>query len=133
MIILFHLILIHNDVPIDTDLDRLSSHQIKLHGQRIELGEIERCLLDTLVAACAVIRWNDDHSVAYVQASDINEKQLREHCQLHLPSHMIPSRCIILDKLLLNSNGKIDRKQLSTPNFALLSLSSNQDQHGATN
>ncbi|CAF4232626.1 unnamed protein product, partial [Adineta steineri] len=44
--------------------------QIKLHGQRIELGEIERCLLNiTSISACVVIKWNDDHLVAYVQSS----------------------------------------------------------------
>src|SRR5205085_11547665 len=48
-------------------------HQIKLHGQRIELGEIEQCLLDTSISACVVIKWDDDHLVAYVQSSDINE------------------------------------------------------------
>ena len=46
-------------------------HQIKLHGQRIELGEIERCLLNTSISACVVMKWGDDHLVAYVQSSDI--------------------------------------------------------------
>ena len=41
--------------------------QIKLHGQRIELGEIERCLFDTSISGCVVIKWGDDHLVAYVQ------------------------------------------------------------------
>ena len=95
-------------------------HQIKLHGQRIELGEIERCLLNiTSISACVVMKWNDDYLVAYVQSSDINEQQLREHCQSHLPPHMIPSFFIILDKLPLNPNGKIDRKQLPSPDFSL--------------
>ncbi|CAF3886038.1 unnamed protein product [Adineta steineri] len=94
-------------------------HQIKLHGQRIELGEIERCLLSIAsISACVVMKWNDDYLVAYVQSSHINEKQLREHCQSHLPPHMIPSIFIILDKLPLNQNGKIDRKNLPPPNFS---------------
>ncbi|CAF4043435.1 unnamed protein product [Adineta steineri] len=95
-------------------------HQIKLHGQRIELGEIERCLLNiTSISACVVIKWNDDYLVAYVQSSHISEEQLREHCQSHLPPHMIPSIFIILDKLPLNPNGKVDRKRLPSPNFSL--------------
>ena len=40
---------------------------------------------------------------------------LREHCQLHLPPYMIPSIFIILDKLPLNANGKVDRKLLPPP------------------
>ncbi|CAF1482157.1 unnamed protein product [Adineta steineri] len=94
-------------------------HQIKLHGQRIELGEIERCLLNTSISACVVMKWNDDYLVAYVQSSShMNEEQLRQHCQSHLPPHMIPSIFIILDKLPLNQNGKIDRKLLPPPEFS---------------
>jgi aryl carrier-like protein len=96
-------------------------YQIKLHGQRIELGEIERCLLNTSISACVVMKWGDDHLVTYVQTSDINEEQLREHCQSHLPPHMIPSIFMILEKLPLNANGKIDRKNLPAPNFSHLS------------
>ncbi|CAF1090177.1 unnamed protein product [Adineta steineri] len=98
--------------------------QIKLHGQRIELGEIERSLLETTISACVVIKWNDDHLVAYIQSSHINEKQLREHCQSHLPSHMTPSVFVILDRLPLNANGKIDRKLLPPPSFSPMHLTS---------
>ncbi|CAF1312241.1 unnamed protein product [Adineta steineri] len=93
-------------------------HQIKLHGQRIELGEIERCLLNiTSISACVVVKWKDDHLIAYVQTSNVDEVQLREHCQSYLPPHMIPSIFIILEKLPLNANGKIDRKRLPSPDF----------------
>ncbi|CAF1342580.1 unnamed protein product [Rotaria sordida] len=95
-------------------------YQIKLHGQRIELGEIERCLLNTSISACVVIKWNDDHLIAYVQSSDIDVEELRHHCECHLPSYMIPSLFIILDKLPLNANGKIDRKLLPAPQFSPL-------------
>ena len=65
------------------------------------------------------MKWGDDHLIAYVQKTDdIDEKQLRQHCQSHLPSHMIPSIFIILDKLPLNTNGKVDRKQLPPPHFS---------------
>ncbi|CAF4081742.1 unnamed protein product, partial [Adineta steineri] len=98
-------------------------HQIKLHGQRIELGEIERCLLIiTSISACVVIKYNEDHLAAYVQSSDINEEELRAHCQSHLPPYMIPSTFIILDKLPLNANGKIDRKLLPPPQFSSIHL-----------
>ena len=50
--------------------------------------------------------------------------QLREHCQSHLPPHMIPSIFIILGKLPLNANGKVDRKSLPTPQFSVLGISS---------
>jgi hypothetical protein len=100
-------------------------HQIKLHGQRIELGEIEQCLFNTSISACVVIKWNSDHLVAYVQSSNITEKQLYEHCQSHLPPHMIPSIFIVLDKLPLNTNGKVDRKLLPPPHFSSTHLRTN--------
>ncbi|CAF3941566.1 unnamed protein product, partial [Adineta steineri] len=103
-------------------------HQIKLHGQRIELGEIERCLLNiTSISACVVVKWNNDHLVAYVQSSHINEEQLRQHCQSHLPPHMIPSFFITLDKLPLNQNGKIDRKLLPPPHFSSMQLTNSKE------
>ncbi|CAF1155994.1 unnamed protein product, partial [Rotaria sordida] len=87
-------------------------NQIKLHGQRIEPGEIERCLLETSISACAVIKEGDDHLVAYVQNCHMNEEQLREYCRQHLPSYMIPSKFIVLEQMPLNRNGKLDRMQL---------------------
>ena len=97
-------------------------HQIKLHGQRIELAEIERCLLImTSISGCVVMKWGDDHLVAYVQSSIIDGEQLRQQCQSHLPPHMIPSIFIILDKLPLNANGKVDRKLLPPPTLSLRS------------
>ncbi|CAF3315441.1 unnamed protein product [Rotaria sp. Silwood2] len=107
-------------------------HQIKLHGQRIELGEIERCLLDTSISACVVIKWDDDHLIAYVQSSDIDEEQLHEYCQSHLPPNMIPSKFVLMEKLPLNVNGKIDRKLLPSPNMfseALLSTNESSTSH----
>ncbi|CAF4027473.1 unnamed protein product, partial [Adineta steineri] len=93
-------------------------HQIKLRGQRIELGEIERCLLNiTSISACVVMKWNDDYLVAYVQSSHMNEEQLRQHCESHLPPHMVPSIFIILENFPLNANGKIDRKLLPSPHY----------------
>lgn len=94
-------------------------NQIKLHGQRVELGEIERCLLSMSISSCVVIKWGNDHLVAYIQSSDIDQEKLQEYCKSHLPAHMVPSLFIMLDKFPLNQNGKIDRKQLPAPNFSL--------------
>ena len=96
-------------------------HQIKLHGQRIELGEIEQCLLNiTLIRACVVMKWDDDHLVAYIQSSSVNEDELRHHCQSHLPSYMVPSLFVVLKKFPLNTNGKVDRTLLPPPHFPRL-------------
>ncbi|CAF1209754.1 unnamed protein product [Adineta steineri] len=99
--------------------------QVKLRGQRIELQEIIQCLLMlTSITACVVIKWDENHLFAYVQSDNINVEQLRHHCQCNLPSHMIPSIFIILEKLPLSPNGKVDRKCLPPPDLSLLTLSS---------
>jgi acyl-CoA synthetase (AMP-forming)/AMP-acid ligase II len=95
-------------------------HQVKLHGQRIELSEIERCLLNTSISTCVVIKWGDDHLIAYVQSHDINVEELREHCRSHLPSFMIPSMFIVVEQFPLNENGKLDRNKLPPPKFSSL-------------
>ncbi|CAF4249332.1 unnamed protein product, partial [Rotaria sp. Silwood2] len=71
-------------------------HQIKLRGQRIELGEIEHCLLEASshITRCVVVKWSDDHLVAYVQGFDVDEEQLRKHCHSRLPAFMVPSAFI---------------------------------------
>ncbi|CAM4846822.1 unnamed protein product [Rotaria magnacalcarata] len=95
-------------------------HQVKLRGQRIEPGEIERCVLDASpdVSCCVVVKWNDDHLVAYVQSNNINEEQLREYCRSHLAPFMVPSMFVMLEQLPLNANGKLDRKRLPLPDFS---------------
>ncbi|CAF1133540.1 unnamed protein product [Adineta ricciae] len=95
-------------------------HQIKLRGQRLEPGEIERCVLEasSLITSCVVVKWGDDHLVAYVQSDNINEKELRKHCESHLPSYMVPSVFTVLKQLPLNANGKVDRQLLPIPNFS---------------
>ncbi|CAF1613771.1 unnamed protein product, partial [Adineta ricciae] len=111
-------------VRLDTDGNLHSigrkDYQVKLRGQRIELGEIEQCLLSSSshMSACAVIKWGDDHLVAYVQGSHVDEAQLHLYCHSHLPQFMIPSMFIVLDQFPLNSNGKLDRKRLPTPDFS---------------
>ncbi|UJR38886.1 hypothetical protein I4U23_031554 [Adineta vaga] len=109
-------------------------HQVKVHGQRIELGEIEQCLFFiSSISACVVMKWHDDYLIAYVQSSSVNEQQLRDHCQSHLPPHMIPSIFIILDRFPLNANGKIDRKSLPKPIWSSLILSSSNELNNPIN
>ena len=107
-------------------------HQIKLRGQRLEAGEIERCVLEAsqLITNCVVVKWGDDHLVAYVQSEDISEEELRKHCQSHLPSYMVPSLFMVLKQLPLSANGKVDRKLLPIPIFSA-STTFNDDDGGS--
>ncbi|WCM49880.1 amino acid adenylation domain-containing protein [Pseudomonas sp. WJP1] len=94
-------------------------HQVKIRGFRIEMGEIEACLqaLDE-VREAAVIAQDGTQLVAYVVASGPVVAQveylqgLKAVLQQSLPEYMVPNHMVLLDRLPLNNNGKLDRKAL---------------------
>lgn len=95
--------------------------QIKSRGYRIELGEIETALnaLEGL-RECAVVAINSNGfegtaiCCAYVEGNkgQLTPAILRHKLTKLLPSYMLPSRWMAVDKLPKNPNGKIDRPQL---------------------
>jgi amino acid adenylation domain-containing protein/FkbM family methyltransferase len=97
--------------------------QIKLRGYRIELGEIET-ILDQHIAVQEnlVIVWKESSDlkrlVAYVVPSCPQEEfgeELRRFLKEKLPNYMVPSAFVILDKIPLLPNGKVDRRHLPIP------------------
>jgi amino acid adenylation domain-containing protein len=99
-------------------------HQIKIHGHRIELGEIEMALKQhpsvmNLVVIARKESTGDQRLVAYVVLHTdhlaTTENELQNHLLKQLPSYMVPSAIVFLEALPLNSNGKIDRRQLPLP------------------
>ncbi len=98
-------------------------HQVKLRGFRVELGEIETALLkhQNLSDAIVIVHEDDPGNkrlLAYVVAQDADAPSatsLREFIAKSLPNYMLPSAFVILEKLPLTSNGKIDRKALPLP------------------
>ncbi|HEY8036291.1 MAG TPA: amino acid adenylation domain-containing protein [Methylobacter sp.] len=90
--------------------------QVKIRGYRIELGEIEAQLIQYPGVLQAVARVNKGESaeiVAYLVAqSQLSVADLRAGLAKQLPDYMIPAHFVVLDKLPLNSSGKIDRKAL---------------------
>ena len=97
-------------------------HQVKIRGFRIELGEIETAL--QALASEVVVLAREDHAgdkrlVAYLVARDgdvvPDEAQLRASLSQTLPSYMLPSYFIALERMPLTPNGKIDRKALPAP------------------
>ncbi|NER59952.1 amino acid adenylation domain-containing protein, partial [Pseudomonas sp. MAFF212428] len=106
-------------------------HQIKLHGLRIELGEIEARLLQQPQVAEAVVLapeyLGSQRLVAYIVASNPlpdaeAQARLRQalstELKQQLPGYMVPAHLVLLDKLPLTRNGKLDRKALPLPDAA---------------
>jgi len=98
-------------------------HQVKVRGFRIELGEIEAQLLQQPGVRQAVVVAAEGQGgarlVGYVGAGEgLDVPRLRQALGEALPDYMVPGTIVVLDKLPLNANGKIDRKALPTPEAA---------------
>jgi acyl carrier protein len=102
-------------------------HQVKIRGYRIELGEIEAALNEhpAVRESAVVAREQAQHSerqlVGYVvmrREEIVTMEELREHLKARLPDYMVPQQFVILEKLPLTSNGKLDRRALPAPETA---------------
>jgi len=101
--------------------------QVKVRGYRIELGEINEILSQcSQVKNSVVVANKDKHGqvrlIAYVvPVKALDKKEVESFLKAKLPEYMIPSVWMEMEALPLNSNGKIDRKHLPTPDATALS------------
>ncbi|WP_028935450.1 amino acid adenylation domain-containing protein [Pseudonocardia spinosispora] len=98
--------------------------QLSLRGFRIEPGEVEAALnaWATVADSAVTVRADPDGSegeqclVAYVvPAGELELRSLRAHLSETLPSHLVPSHIVSLERLPLTPNRKLDRAALPPP------------------
>ncbi|WP_433790745.1 amino acid adenylation domain-containing protein [Actinoplanes sp. CA-252034] len=94
-------------------------HQVKVRGFRVEPAEIEEALracaevTDARVVATEDGPGTEKSLVAYVVTTGAAEpRSLREQLRALIPAYMIPARFVTLDRLPLNSSGKVDLRAL---------------------
>ncbi|MCS9791706.1 amino acid adenylation domain-containing protein, partial [Pseudomonas aeruginosa] len=103
-------------------------HQVKVRGFRIELGEIEAALAGLAGVRDAVVLAHDGvggtQLVGYVVADSAEDAEclresLRESLKRHLPDYMVPAHLMLLERMPLTVNGKLDRQALPQPDASL--------------
>lgn len=100
-----------------------ADEQIKLAGYRIEPNEIVHALQSypAIQSACVIAREDTPGAkrlVGYVVSrlgSRCTESTLRQFLQQRLPAYMIPAAFVLLERMPVNSNGKVDRSALPVP------------------
>ena len=101
-----------------------TDHQVKIRGFRVELGDVEAALvsLDTIAEAAVIAHPDASGSlqlVAYIVTpggvQEVDTAPLRRQLELRLPGYMVPAVFIVLERLPLSRNGKLDRGALPSP------------------
>ena len=100
-------------------------HQLKIRGFRIEPGEIESVInakakVNEVVVHPYVSPEGEKQLAAYLMADEkiFSVDELKAALRHTLPSYMMPSAFIMMDKLPRTANGKVDRKMLPVPGAA---------------
>ncbi|GFM84838.1 hypothetical protein PSCICO_02370 [Pseudomonas cichorii] len=96
-----------------------NDQQVKIRGFRLELAEVEQALLGQqgVLQAAVLLDGEGDHArlLAFIVKDESGSQttdQLRASLARQLPDYMLPSGILELKALPLNSNGKLDRKNL---------------------
>ncbi|MEU7575985.1 amino acid adenylation domain-containing protein [Streptomyces sp. NPDC041068] len=104
-----------------------ADEQVKIRGFRVELGEVEAALAsyDGVRQAVAIVREDrpgEKRLIGYVvpdaEDTDVDVQAVREHLAGVLPEYMVPVAVVVLEKLPLTRNGKVNRRALPAPDFA---------------
>jgi amino acid adenylation domain-containing protein len=96
-------------------------NQVKILGYRVELGEVEAKLREAGRTDFAIaVPWpvapgaGAAGLVACLAGSPVDDDAVLEACRVALPAYMVPQWILRLERMPLNSNGKIDRNALKS-------------------
>lgn len=118
--------LVRQNAKGDVEFLGRTDDQVKIRGFRVELGEIASALLrHPAVADAAVLvredRLGDKRLVGYVTPAashgGVTVGALREHLATILPDFMLPNAIVVVNRMPVDPNGKLDRRALPSPDL----------------
>lgn len=91
--------------------------QVKIRGNRVELGDVESAIREIKevqdVTVQTILNNNNKELVAYVVSEDKDIKNaIIDYMTINKPAFMIPNHVVVLNKIPLNLNGKVDKRAL---------------------
>ncbi len=96
--------------------------QVKIRGHRVEPGEVASALMTHADVAHAAVAASGGRLVAYLVATgeddgdaDALVARLREDLASRLPAHMIPAAWVVVERIALTVNGKLDVAAMPAP------------------
>ena len=109
-----------------------NDQQVKISGHRIEMGEIETAIVQHPEIGSCALKVNCHQGVkrlvAYLVASSgqaaPEATDLRRFLKQRIPEYMIPASYLVMPRLPMTANGKIDRNALPEPDFRPASTNS---------
>ncbi|SNT65072.1 amino acid adenylation domain-containing protein, partial [Streptosporangium subroseum] len=109
-----------------------TDEQVKVRGFRVEPGEVEAALATHPMVAQAAVIVRDDQPggkrlIGYIvplrsgsgSGESVTGAAVRSHAARLLPDYMVPSAVLVLPRLPLTVNGKLDRAALPAPDYAV--------------
>lgn len=94
-------------------------NQIKYKGYRIELDDIKNNIYKIeYISDCEVVPvYSNEGIIKTIKAFIVvsgkhNQVEIKAELEKRLPDYMIPKSIIIIDKMPINNNGKIDKRRL---------------------
>ncbi|MCV7298533.1 amino acid adenylation domain-containing protein [Mycobacterium barrassiae] len=98
-----------------------ADEQVKIRGYRIELGEIQSDLaeLEGVDQAAVIVREDrpgDKRLVGYI-AGTADPAELRAQLADRLPPYMVPTAIVVVEKLPVTVNGKLNVRALPAPEY----------------
>lgn len=113
-----------------------NDRQVKINGYRIDLCEVEKVLLAHDGVEDAVVLTNEKYNEKYMIAflvlnGEMNEHDIKKSMYTKLPQYMHPEKVVVVDRIPVNKNGKIDSNYLLQEYVDLIEIQNDRDDLGS--